>query len=51
MTKNLEENEITDMQDAQKHNSDFVMFSKEVVNSNYPRETIMLANKIIAREV
>ena len=51
MTKNLEESEITDMQDAQKHNSDFVMFSKEVVNSNYPRETIMLANKIIAREV
>ena len=51
MTKALEESEITDLKDAQKYKSDFVMFSKEVVNSNYPRETVTIANKIIAREV
>lgn len=51
MTKDLEESEITDLKDAKKHNSDFVMFSKEVVNSNYPRETVTIASQIIAREV
>ena len=51
MSKELEKSEITDLLDAQKRNSDFVMFSKEVVNSNYPRETVMLANKIIAGEM
>lgn len=51
MSMKLEDADINDFRLAEESGSDFIMFSKEVVNSNYPRETVILANKILRKEI
>lgn len=46
MTKKVLEDELAEIEELKKALSNFFMLSKEVVNSNYPYETVLLAKKI-----